>query len=309
MNQFFWNVYKRLEKEVLTISEFIHFSDDQLSVYSPRICDLLVRIAIEFESLSKELFFSNGGVNPVGRDLYFDTDCMGLLEGKWLLSKKMILVNSPNFYFAKESNRILNPLHNTFKRGSKAARWQRAYQAVKHDRINNLKSGNVQSLINALGALYILNIYYRDVSFSSVSDNKASSIDWGLGSEVFSVKVSFETGGASINHIYEKKVDYDECIYLVKHTDDSAQALIDVMKGINKQIEDQTMNDFVQSLDARIKSGRITTDEDTIKAEAKTLFEEKNSAAITRVMEKEKYSIQKVIQGLRFEAVLNKQQF
>lgn len=46
MNQFFWNAYKRLEKEVLALSEDIHFSDDQLGVYSSKIGDLLVRIAI-----------------------------------------------------------------------------------------------------------------------------------------------------------------------------------------------------------------------------------------------------------------------
>ena len=205
MNQFFWNAYKRLEKEVLALSEFIHFSDDQLLVYSPRISDLLVRTAIEFESLAKALYFANGGVAPDDRDLYFDTDCMGLLEEKWLLSKKTIFVNTPYFYFSEEANKTLKPLHNTFKRRKSASRWQRAYHAVKHDRINKLKNGNVQNLLNALGALYILNIYYRDVVFTTVSDEKASNIDWGLGSEVFSVKVSYESGGASAEHIYEKK--------------------------------------------------------------------------------------------------------
>ena len=56
MNQFFWNAYKRLEKEVLVFSEDIHFSDDQLEVYSSKIGDLLVRTAIEVESLSKYSF-------------------------------------------------------------------------------------------------------------------------------------------------------------------------------------------------------------------------------------------------------------
>jgi len=56
MNQFFWNAYKRLEKEVLVLSEDIHFCDDQLEVYSSKIGDLLVRTAIEVESLSKYSF-------------------------------------------------------------------------------------------------------------------------------------------------------------------------------------------------------------------------------------------------------------
>ena len=69
MNQFFWNNYRRLEKEVLALSEYIHISDDQLQVYSSRISDLLVRTAIEFESLAKVLYYDNGGVKPEDRDL------------------------------------------------------------------------------------------------------------------------------------------------------------------------------------------------------------------------------------------------
>lgn len=97
MKQFFWNSYRRLEKEVLALSEDIHFDDDQVVVYSSKIGDLLVRTAIEVESLAKVLFFNNGGIQPTDRDLYFDTDCIKLLEDKWLLSKKTIFVNTPFF--------------------------------------------------------------------------------------------------------------------------------------------------------------------------------------------------------------------
>lgn len=309
MNQFFWNAYKRLEKEVLVLSEDIHFSDDQLEVYSSKIGDLLVRTAIEVESLSKVLYFANGGTMPTDRDLYFDTDCMKLLEDKWLLSKKAIFMSSPFFYFKNEENLTLRPLHKAFKRGTSSSKWQQAYQAVKHDRINNLKRGNIGNLLLALGALYILNIYYRDTKFESVTDKDASNIDWGLGSEIFSVKVSHESGGASNDKIYVKKSDYDECIYLVKHTDETAQAFITVMQGVNKQINDQTMNDVTQSLNAKIKSGELSMNPETLKVLARTLFEEKNGAAMMRVLEKEKYSIHKALESLRFEAVLNHQQF
>ena len=309
MNQFFWNAYKRLEKEVLVLSEDIHFSDDQLGVYSSKIGDLLVRIAIEVESLSKVLYLANGGTMPTDRDLYFDTDCMKFLEDKWHLSKKAIFMSSPFFYFKNEENLTLRPLHKAFKRGTSSSKWQQAYQAVKHDRINNLKRGNIGNLLLALGALYILNIYYRDTKFESVADKDASNIDWGLGSEIFSVKVSHESGGASNDKIYVKKSDYDECIYLVKHTDETAQAFITVMQGVNKQINDQTMNDVTQSLNAKIKSGELSMNPETLKVLARTLFEEKNGAAMMRVLEKEKYSIHKALESLRFEAVLNHQQF
>lgn len=309
MNQFFWNAYKRLEKEVLLLSEDIHFSDDQLLVYSSRIGDLLVRTAIEVESLSKVLYFANGGKKPVDRDLFFDTDCMQLLEDKWSLSKKTIFVGTPYFYFSEEANLTLHPLNKAYKRGTSSSKWQRAYQAVKHDRINNLKMGNVGNLLQALGSLYILNIYYRNANFETVADKDASNIDWGLGSEIFSVKVSHEKDGASTEKIYEKKDDYDECIYLVKHTDESAQAYIKVMTDLNKKIQEQILTDVTQELNNNIRTGKLPIDTDSILAQVKALMNEKNGEAMNRVIQKEKLSVFNAIKGLRFEAVLNKNQF
>lgn len=265
MNQFFWNAYKRLEKEVLTLSEAIHFCDDQIGVYSSKIGDLLVRTAIEVESLSKVLFIANGGTLPTDRDLYFDTDCLKHLEDKWLLSSKTIFVNSPYFDFVEDANLTLKPLHKAFKRGTSSSKWQQAYQAVKHDRINNLKRGNIGNLLQALGALYILNIYYRNAKFETMADKDASNIDWGLGSEIFSVKVSHESGGESNETVYVKKADYDECIYIVKHIDETAKAFMTVMQRVNKQIHDQTLNDVTQSLNAKVQSGELAMNSESLK--------------------------------------------
>ena len=309
MNQLFWNAYKRLEKEVLTLSEDIQFDDDQTGVYSSKIGDLLVRTAIEVESLSKVLYFANGGVQPTGRDLYFDTDCIKLLEEKWLLSKKTIFVSSPFFYFKDEVNLTIKPLHKAFKRGTSSSRWQQAYQAVKHDRINNYKRGNIGNLLQALGALYILNIYYRDANFDSVSDKDASNIDWGLGSDIFSVKVSHETNSASANMIYVKKEDYDECIYIVKHTDDTAKAFMKVMQGVNNQIIDQTLKVFIQNLNDKIKSGEITLGPESKKTQILALIKENEDEAMKSTLEKEKIAIKRALENLRFEAVLNHHQF
>lgn len=76
MTQFYWNSYKRLEKEFLLLTEVIHISDDQLGVYSSKIGDLLVRTAIECEAIVKDLYHANGGTKPSGKDFYFDTDVL-----------------------------------------------------------------------------------------------------------------------------------------------------------------------------------------------------------------------------------------
>lgn len=101
MTNFYWPVYKNLEHELVNISNIIHIDDDQLQVYSIKIGELLLRCAVEIESLSKELYFMNGGQQPSGRDLYYDTDCINYLESRWTLSKKKVIVSSINFYFKK----------------------------------------------------------------------------------------------------------------------------------------------------------------------------------------------------------------
>ena len=82
-----------------------------------------------------------------------------------------------------------------------------------------------------------------------------------------------------------------------------------VMQGVNKQIKDQAKNDAIQSLIAKIQSGKLSKDSASVETELQNLFREKSTAAMKRVWGKESVSIHRVIDGLRFEAVLNKQQF
>lgn len=98
IDQYYWNSYKRMEREVLSLADMIHIDENQLKVYSLRIGDLLVRAAIESETLVKNLYHANGGTKPGGKDLFFDTDCFALLEDKWNITKKQIYLTTPYFY-------------------------------------------------------------------------------------------------------------------------------------------------------------------------------------------------------------------
>lgn len=309
MTQFYWNSYKRLEKEFILLTEVIHINDDQLDVYSTRIGDLLVRTAIECESLVKDLYHSNGGTKPSGKDLYFDTDCFALLVTMWKIDKKQVFVTSPYVYFEKEENKVLTPLHKAHKRGTSSSNWQKAYQAVKHDRVNNLKSGNIGNLLLALAALYILNIYYRNTDYPTVVDREGSNINWSLGSELFSVKVSFESNGSSLRSIYEKKPDYDESIYFIKHTDKTGQAVIDVFAQIDKQVSEQAFNASKQSIEAQIKSGKLDTTAESFTQEMEKIIDEQRKKAFQRVVNHRGRELSQALQALQFEALLNKQQY
>ena len=78
----FWVIYKNLEKEIIELSNKLHFCDKQEKVYSIYISDLLIRISVEIEALSKELYkIAGGNMKPLDdegneRDLMFDSDCI-----------------------------------------------------------------------------------------------------------------------------------------------------------------------------------------------------------------------------------------
>lgn len=174
----FWQTYLNLEKEMIEVSRYIFITDEitvrhngtettqsydaQLNTFSPHLADLLVRICVQIEAISKELYHANGGTKERGdKALFFDEDCLKLIDIKWETHNKKVLVVAPFFNLTKDENRVLRPLKEAHKRGG--TYWGKAYQAVKHDRFASLKHGNVKAVLHALAALYLLNVYYRTI--------------------------------------------------------------------------------------------------------------------------------------------------
>ena len=105
MTNLYWQVYKNLEQEFISLSETIHINDSQQEVYSMKIADLLIRTVIEIEALSKELYLENAGTPVRDEDMYFDTVCIKHLNDLWKLEKKIVFVVSPNIYFDNDNNK------------------------------------------------------------------------------------------------------------------------------------------------------------------------------------------------------------
>lgn len=197
----FWQSYLSLEKEVIEVSKYIFITDEitthqngheiveacpaQLLTFSPHIADLLVRCCVQIEAISKELYYENGGAKPRGdSSIFFDEDCLKLIDKKWATHDKRVIVVAPFFNLTKKENKILRPLKEAHKRSG--TYWEKAYQAVKHDRFGSLKYGNVKALLHSLAALYLLNLYYRNDSWA-IKLNELSKQDFSMGSSVFSV--------------------------------------------------------------------------------------------------------------------------
>lgn len=244
----FWQTYLNLEKEAIEVSKYIFFTDEvlvnskngiiaqscktQLETFSPHIADLLVRCCVQVEAISKELYFDNGGTKARGdSSLLFDEDCLKLIDIKWKTHNKAVIVVAPFFNFVKDENCILKPLKEAHKR--QGTYWEKAYQAVKHDRYSSLNKGNVKAFIHALAALYLLNLYYRNDSWVSKYQD-ISKFDYSMGSAIFTVKPPIA------NQLwYGNNPTITESPYVVSYQDDDYQHIEEMQRH-----EKQALNDY-----------------------------------------------------------------
>ncbi len=247
----FWQTYLNLEKEAIELSKYVFFTDEilvngsngtiaqscntQLDTFSPYIADLLVRCCVQIEAISKELYFDNGGTKGRGdRNLFFDEDCLKLLDIKWGTHKKTVTIVAPFFNFTKDENRILKPLKEAHKR--QGTYWERAYQAVKHDRYSSLHKGNIKAFIHALAALFLLNLYYRNNSWI-ISYQDIDKQDYSMGSSIFTVNPPATDQLWNGNNLVNS-----ESPYVVTYLDSEYQKIEELQRK-----EEQALNDYWKS--------------------------------------------------------------
>ena len=292
-----------MERELLGLADTIYINDEQQEVYSMRIADLLIRTVIEIEAIAKELYLTNGGAVVPDDEMYFDTVCMAHIDGLWNLDKKVVQVVSPSIYFEKEENKEFCPLHKASKRGSSSADWNKAYQAVKHNRVKELSKGSIKNLIHGLAALYILNLYYRDERINGLSGSDKANVNRGFGSSLFAVKIHRENG-LRADGTYTKSADFDKCVYIEDHDPTSKKTAMEAMVSLNEYERTATIAELEKQIKEKTSRGEQITQEwiDTVK-----------KGVISKIFPIKDYKLgKKITDGLsqlRYDIVLNKKQY
>ena len=243
----FFQTYLNLEKDVIEVSKYIFITDEilvngasgqvaqscktQLETFSPHIADLLVRCCVQIEAISKELYFDIGGSKARGdSNIFFDEDCLKSIDIKWQTHNKVVMVVAPYFNLTKDENRVIKPLKNAHKR--QGTYWEKAYQAVKHDRYFSLHKGNVKALLQALAALFLLNLYYRRDKWVAKYNN-ISKLDYSMGSRIFAVKPP------KASNLWYGNIPIDcDSPYVVKYKDADYKRIEEIQKQEEKAIND-----------------------------------------------------------------------
>ena len=292
MDNLYWSAYKRLENEIISMTTDIKFDDDQIKVYSDKFLEILIRTSIEIEAISKELYLKNGGTEIVPEsDMFFDTVCLQFLEEKWNLSKKCVFVNGMGFFFEQDTNKVLMPLKKANKRGSSGAKWKQAYQAVKHNRSANYKLGNMKNCIDALAALYVLNIYYKDEIYQLADLKDDNNFDQTQGSLIYSIMIS---KGNSFNGI----IDIDEkSIYCINYTKEFVQKWGEKQINLNRLILEQIAKE--EKIIKAITVGQLKLEEIT------------DSTKVSNCLGKERFDniLQNAVRGINIYETIQNQKF
>ncbi|WP_276889742.1 hypothetical protein [Faecalibaculum rodentium] len=129
-SELFWLRYLNFEEKVVKLTEYIAFNDEQKTVYSPYIADLIIQIGVEIEALSKEVFRKYGGQWDSDSYPQFDKDCLSYLEQSLSISKKIVNIANPLIEFSSSK---LYPFKGFNYTGARAKNWKKAYMALRHN--------------------------------------------------------------------------------------------------------------------------------------------------------------------------------
>lgn len=143
----YWNYYIDLERELIGISSYVALRNENWKTCSNKIISLLLNIGAEFDFLCKIVC----GFNVSERKNISDYANVLLNEIRNLQQVKIEIL---------DTDIVIYPFKNWDIQHAKDLFWWEAYNSVKHDRVDNFDKGNLENLINALGALYYLEMYY-----------------------------------------------------------------------------------------------------------------------------------------------------
>jgi hypothetical protein len=146
-----WRAYSLIERDLLRLFEYVEPRDDNLSVYSHRTYELLLRTATEFETNCKRILGANGYRRTDDRNLNVKDDYFKINRSSRLGGYSISLLE-----WYPEPKR-LKPFENWgSEEDYSPLPWYQSYNCVKHDRNLNFPRASLENVLNAVGGLYII---------------------------------------------------------------------------------------------------------------------------------------------------------
>lgn len=149
-----WRYFLGLEEEVLRISRFIDFSEDNFSTYSIELASILLSASSEVDVVAKQLCKKlKTGKKAENIKNYADQIAPSIPSiGKFV-------VCLPRFGLT------LQPWENWSLKHRKSPLWWKSHNNVKHNRHQLFHEANLKNALNAVSGLYVLVLYlYQELA-------------------------------------------------------------------------------------------------------------------------------------------------
>lgn len=153
---YFWKKYLYLEEKVMDTEKFVTFCKSNKHTYSNAFEELLVVICTEIETVFKEWLQINKGYIKK-----YLTELLKLITIEDL--NKMVILKLSNIElkpFNDLSYLVKNNINNSDKLNgfdaSKNLKWWNAYNNIKHNKFTYREQANLENVLDALAALFIL---------------------------------------------------------------------------------------------------------------------------------------------------------
>ena len=151
----YWNEYLYYEKEFISITDYIHLDKSNLNTYSFKLLEMLIGICSAIDRMFRKftgLAVQNCSIKDYKDSIINIENSFYNLEVRLINNDDIIL---KSFIEWEPSNNIDAPKFWT------------AYNNIKHDKNGGIINATYENVLNALSALYILNIKYMDKIYNN----------------------------------------------------------------------------------------------------------------------------------------------
>lgn len=150
----YWDYYLMLEQKVMALKNYIEFEEENFECYSNEITSLILNICSELDIVFKLVTNSSKSSIEDYKTIILNDDFYSNM-----LNEQITLLTCRDILILPFSS-ICN---------NESPSWWKDYNSIKHNRVNNsnYKKSNMKNLLNSLGGLYILEIYYFNKNYSN----------------------------------------------------------------------------------------------------------------------------------------------
>lgn len=146
----YWNEYLYYEKEFISITDYIHLDKSNLNTYSFKLLEMLIGIC----SAIDRMFRKFTGLDDQNCSIKDYKDSIINIENSFY-NLEVRLINNDDIilkpFFEWEPSKNIDTL-----------KFWTAYNSIKHDKNRGIINATFENVLNALGALYLLNIKNMD---------------------------------------------------------------------------------------------------------------------------------------------------